>query len=158
MLARYGIKPDAALVAEADFDPPSGRRAMDRILRGPGRDLTAVFVASDVVAFGAIAAIREAGRVIPSDVSIIGFDDIPLAAFMDPPLTTVRLPARDLGLAAGWALIARIDRRPVAARTLLPTELIVRTSTAPPPRGAETERSRKHRPGSPVASHQEDSP
>jgi len=96
------------------------------------RGLTAVFVASDVVALGASAAIREARLRIPQDVAVVGFDDIPLAAFFDPPLTTVRLPARDLGYTAGLALLDRIDGRPVAARTVLPTELIVRSSTAPP--------------------------
>ena len=68
----------------------------------------AAFVASDVVALGAIGALREAGRRVPDDVSIVGFDDIPLAAYFDPPLTTVRLPAYELGHAAGRALLERI--------------------------------------------------
>ena len=96
--------------------------------RGP---IDAVFVASDVVAFGAIAAIREAGLRVPDDISVVGFDDIALAAFFDPPLTTVRLPAYDLGVAVGTALLDRVAGRPVPDRTLLPTELIVRSSTAP---------------------------
>lgn len=155
-LARSGIEYDPDLVAEADFDPPSGRRAMDQILAGPRSDFTAVFVASDVAAFGAMAALRDAGRSIPNDVSMVGFDDIPLAAFMDPPLTTIRLPARDLGLAAGWALIARIDRRPVAARTLLPTELVVRASTASSG-GPRPYQHPTHRISSPAASHEQES-
>ncbi len=89
----------------------------------------AAFVASDVVALGAIGALREAGRRVPDDVSIVGFDDIPLAGFFDPPLTTVRLPAFELGQAAGRSLIDRIDDRPVPERTLLPTELVIRSST-----------------------------
>ncbi len=93
----------------------------------------AVFVASDVVALGAIAGLREAGRRVPDDVSVVGFDDIPLAAYFDPPLTTVRLPAYELGQAAGRALLERIADRAIPDRTLLPTELIVRASTAPPP-------------------------
>ena len=94
-----GIEPDPAWIAEAAFDAQSGRRAMRSLL---GRaDIEAVFVASDVVAFGAIDALRAAGKRIPQDVSIVGFDDIPLAAFLDPPLTTVRLPAYELGHAAG---------------------------------------------------------
>jgi LacI family transcriptional regulator len=92
----------------------------------------AVFVASDVVALGAIGALREAGRHVPDDVSVVGFDDIPLAGYFDPPLTTVRLPAYELGQAAGRALLARIADRAMPSRTLLPTELIVRASTAPP--------------------------
>ena len=66
---------------------------------------------------------------MPDDVSIVGFDDIPLAAYFDPPLTTVRLPAFELGQAAGRALLERIADRAIPHRTLLPTELIVRGST-----------------------------
>jgi LacI family transcriptional regulator len=125
-----GIEPDPAWVAEAAFDAQSGRRAMRSLL---GRaDFEAVFVASDVVAFGAIDALRAAGKRIPQDVSIVGFDDIPLAGFLDPPLTTVRLPAYELGHAAGMALLDRIARARVPSRTVLPTELVVRASTGPP--------------------------
>jgi len=128
-LEAAGIPYDPMLVEEAAFDAGSGHRAMERLLaRGP---IEAVFVASDVVAFGAIAAIREAGLSVPADISVVGFDDIALAAYFDPPLTTVRLPAHDLGLAAGTALLDRVAGRPVPDRTLLPTELIVRSSTAP---------------------------
>jgi LacI family transcriptional regulator len=128
-LASARIAFDRSLIEEADFDAGSGHRAMARLLnRGP---IEAVFIASDVVAFGAIAAIREAGLRVPDDISVVGFDDIALAAFFDPPLTTVRLPAYDLGLAAGAALLDRVAGRPVPDRTLLPTELIVRSSTAP---------------------------
>jgi DNA-binding LacI/PurR family transcriptional regulator len=90
-------------------------------------------VASDVVALGAIGALREAGRKVPADVSVVGFDDIPLAAYFDPPLTTVRLPAYELGQAAGRALLERIAQRALPTRTLLPTELVIRASTAAPP-------------------------
>jgi LacI family transcriptional regulator len=81
---------------------------------------------------GAGNALREADLRVPDDVSVVGFDDIALAAYFDPPLTTVRLPAFELGQAAGRALLDRIADRAVALRTLLPTELIVRGSTAPP--------------------------
>lgn len=129
-LADAGITPDDRLVAEADFGAASGRRAMADLLERDG--ITGVFVASDVVAFGAIAAIREAGRRVPDDISVVGFDDIPLAAYFDPPLTSIRLPAHDLGAAVGSALLDRIAGRPVQARTVLPTELVVRSSTGPP--------------------------
>jgi len=126
-LAAADIPYDAGLVDEGEFDAPSGHRAMVAILRR--RSFDAVFVASDVVALGAIGALRESGRRVPDDVSVIGFDDVPLAGFFDPPLTTVRLPAFDLGQAAGEALIRRIADPSVVDRTLLPTELIVRAST-----------------------------
>jgi LacI family transcriptional regulator len=92
-----------------------------------------LFAASDVIALGAVAAIREAGLSVPDDISVVGFDDIPLAAHFDPPLTTLRLPAFDLGLTAGRALLDRIAGREVPARTLLPTVLITRSSTTPSP-------------------------
>jgi len=126
-LAAAGIPYDAGLVDEGGFDAPSGHRAMAAILRR--RSFDAVFVASDVVALGAIGALRERGLHIPEDVSVVGFDDVPLAAFFDPPLTTVRLPAFELGQAAGAALIRRIADPSIADRTLLPIELVVRAST-----------------------------
>ncbi len=128
-LAAAGIEADAAWVAEGGFDAPSGHRAMEQLL---GQDLDAVFVASDVVALGAIGAARAAGLRVPDDLSIVGFDDIPLAAFFDPPLTTVRLPAYELGHAVGVALLDRIASATLPGRTLLPTELVVRASTGPP--------------------------
>jgi DNA-binding LacI/PurR family transcriptional regulator len=127
-LVAADIEADDDLVAEGAFDAASGHQAMAELLRrGP---LTAVFVASDVVAFGALRALRDARRRVPEDVSVVGFDDIPLAEHFDPPLTTVRLPAHALGAAAGRALIERIAGRPVDLRRLLPTELVIRDSTA----------------------------
>jgi DNA-binding LacI/PurR family transcriptional regulator len=125
-----GIEPNPAWVEEAAFDAPSGSRAMTALLAR--MDPEAVFVASDVVALGAIGALRQAGRRVPADISVVGFDDIPLAAHLDTPLTTVRLPAFELGQAVGRALFERIAAPGVSARTLLPTELIVRQSTGPP--------------------------
>lgn len=148
VLTEAGIEHEPSLVAEGAFDAASGHRAMVELLARAGEPPSAVFVASDVVALGAIGALREAGLRVPSDVSIVGFDDIPLAAYFDPPLTTVRLPAHELGLAAGRALVDRIARRPVAPRTLLPTELIVRASTAPASRPQASAGPRS--PGHPV--------
>ena len=129
-LETAGIGYDETLVAEGSFDAASGERATTELLRRT--TFSAMFVASDVLALGAFGALREANRRVPDDVSIVGFDDVPLAAFFDPPLTTVRLPAFELGQAAGRALLDRIADRAVPQRTLLPTELIVRGSTAPP--------------------------
>ena len=128
-MAAAGLDADPDLVAEAAFDAPSGHAAMAGLLARTQFD--AAFVASDVVALGAIGALREAGKRVPLDVSVVGFDDIPLAGYFDPPLTTVRLPAYELGQAAGRALLERIADREIPVRTLLPTELIVRASTAP---------------------------
>jgi DNA-binding LacI/PurR family transcriptional regulator len=135
-LRAAGIAAPAELVGEAAFDAASGHAAMAGLLVRTSFD--AVFAASDVVALGAIGALREAGLRVPDDISVVGFDDIPLAAYFDPPLTTVRLPAFELGQAAGRALLERIADRAVPPRTLLPTELIVRASTAPSSRASAT--------------------
>ena len=129
-MAAAGLPVDPGLVVEGAFDAASGHRAMSTMLKQSRPD--AVFVASDVVALGAIVALREAGLRVPEDVSVVGFDDIPLAGYFDPPLTSVRIPAHDQGLTAGRALLDRIAGREVPPRTLLPTELIVRASTGPP--------------------------
>ncbi|MBI3745548.1 MAG: LacI family DNA-binding transcriptional regulator [Chloroflexi bacterium] len=132
-LAAAGLEADPALLEEGGYDASSGHRAMAAILaRGVPE---AIFVASDVVALGAIGALREAGLRVPEDVSVVGFDDIPLAAYFDPPLTTIHLPATELGLAAGRALLDLIGGRDVPRRSLLATEIVIRSSTAP--RGAE---------------------
>lgn len=130
-LSAAGLGVDDGLVAEGDYDAASGHEAMNRILERATPD--AVFVASDVVALGAIGALRQAGLRVPDDVSVVGFDDIPLAAYFDPSLTTVRLPAHELGMAAGEALLDVIYGRVAPLRTLLATQLIVRSSTAPRP-------------------------
>jgi DNA-binding LacI/PurR family transcriptional regulator len=127
-LAEAGIAPDPRLVVEGSFDAASGHTAMATLLQRLVP--SAVFVASDVVAFGVLRALRDAKLRVPEDVSVVGFDDIALAEHFDPPLTTVRLPAHALGAAAGRALMDRVAGRPVEHRTLLPTQLIVRDSTA----------------------------
>ena len=130
-LEAAGLPFDEDLVAEGSFDPASGYAAMADVL-ARADDLTAVFVACDIVAFGALRTLREAHRRVPGDVSVVGFDDIPLARHFDPPLTTIRVPARDIGAAAGRALVDRLAGQPSSDRTLLPTQLIVRESTAVP--------------------------
>ena len=136
-MAAAGLDAPDAWLEEGGFGASSGYRAMNALLaRVP--DLDAVFVASDVVALGAIGALRAAGRGVPDDMSVVGFDDVPLAAFFDPPLTTVHLPAYELGHAAGVALLDRISEPTVPGRRLLPTELVVRASTGSPRVGTGT--------------------
>jgi DNA-binding LacI/PurR family transcriptional regulator len=119
-------------IAEGAFDAESGHAAMRQILDASERPPTAVFVGSDVVAFGVYGALREAGLRIPHDVAVVGFDDIALAAYADPPLTTVRTPAFDLGEAAGRLLLDMLAGRTVPVRSVLPTQLVVRASAGPP--------------------------
>src|SRR5207302_269625 len=94
----------------------------------------AVFVASDAMALGALRALREAGKRVPEDIAIAGFDDMPFAARTDPPLTTVRQPIQRMGALAAETLIDLIGNPdPQPRRILLPTELVIRASCTPPP-------------------------
>jgi LacI family transcriptional regulator, galactose operon repressor len=114
------------LVVEGDFTELGGYTAMLRLL--PVRP-DAVFVASDMMAVGAIRAIQEANLRIPDDVAIIGFDDIPTASKMNPPLTTVRQPIRSLGSLAVETLIDIIAHPGAKTRhILIDTELVIRSS------------------------------
>lgn len=98
-------------------------------------EVTALFVANNLMTLGALAAIRERGLRIPADISIVGFDDMPWANLLQPPLTAIAQPTYQLGQRAAELLLARLQERdrPVT-RERLNTELIVRGSTAPPPR------------------------
>jgi DNA-binding LacI/PurR family transcriptional regulator len=92
---------------------------------------TAVFAASDQLAIGALSAIKERGLRVPKDVSLVGFDDIDVAAYCDPPLTTVRVPAQEMGELAVKVLLEAIeDGRAEVKQYLLDTDLIIRESCA----------------------------
>ncbi len=127
-LEEAGVPYDETLVAFGAFTPASGAAAMERLLALPDPP-TAIFVASDVVAFGALQAARRRGLRVPQDLALVGFDDVPLAAYVDPPLSTVHLPAEDLGREAGRLLLQWIQEgRPPTTRIRLATGLIVRQS------------------------------
>jgi LacI family transcriptional regulator len=128
-LESAGLQVDPALIQEGNYTPASGFAAMQALLDIAPR-ITAVFVASDVVAMGAMLAVKRAGLRIPQDIAIVGFDDIPLAEFFDPPLTTVHLPAYGLGWAAGERLIRLIQGEGLNENSLLlESNLITRQSS-----------------------------
>ncbi|WP_380169340.1 LacI family DNA-binding transcriptional regulator [Jannaschia sp. R86511] len=124
--AGLAVTPD--LLADGGFTEEGGHHAMRQLLAAVP-DLDGVFVASDLMAAGALAALREAGRDVPGDVAVVGFDDRPLARHLSPPLTTVRQPIEDLGRGATRLLLGLLAGRPTpAAPLVLPTELVVRES------------------------------
>jgi DNA-binding LacI/PurR family transcriptional regulator len=126
-LLSAGIRIDERLIRFGDFDPASGYRQMRSLLAD--RSFTAAFVASDNVAIGAKAALREAGLRIPENISLVGFDDIPWAQYSDPPLTTIRLPAQKLAHTSCVVLMDLLQgKEPSTRRLVLNTELIVRRS------------------------------
>lgn len=119
-------------VFEGDFKFEGGRRAASEILAA-GELPTAVVVANDMMAFGAMQEFRAAGLQIPRDISIVGFDDISFAAQTDPPLTTVCSPRLEIGRRAVEALMMTIERPSQPGMEVrIPTYLIKRSSTAPP--------------------------
>lgn len=121
---------DTDLVAHGDYSRDGGARAMAELLeRRP--DLDAVFVASDLMAAGALTALRAAGRRVPEDVAVGGFDDSGLAVTLDPPLTTMRQPFERISSEIVRLLLEVIEGTEAAAVTL-PTTLVVRGSTARP--------------------------
>ncbi|MEV0649186.1 LacI family DNA-binding transcriptional regulator [Phytomonospora sp. NPDC050363] len=119
---------DPTLIAYGDFSEASGMaRTRELLERHP--DLDAIFTASDPMAFGAMRVLRDAGRRVPDDVAIIGFDDSPTAAQTDPPLTTVHQPAEAMGREMARLLVARIrGEQPDPPVTILSTKLVVRDS------------------------------
>lgn len=127
-----------SLVEVADFTLDGGRAAMHRLLE-QAPDLDAVFVASDLMAIGAIDALRGAGRRIPEDVAIVGFDDAPLALTTNPTLSSVRQPIEEMGREMTRLLIDQIrfpDRAP--RRVILDTRLVVRGSSGDEPKSGES--------------------
>jgi DNA-binding LacI/PurR family transcriptional regulator len=123
-----GRHPDEALVAEGGFTRAGGHAATRALLdRRP--DLDGLFVASDLMALGALDGLRAAGRRVPDDVAVVGFDDSELARSADPPLTTVRQPIEQLGGEMARLLIDQLDRGAAPSGVVLRTELVVRRST-----------------------------
>ncbi|MGB4594712.1 MAG: LacI family DNA-binding transcriptional regulator [Anaerolineaceae bacterium] len=128
-LEQAGVTYDEKLVRFADFDARSGFQQMESLLKS-NQKFTAVFVASDNVAMGAMSAIREAGLSIPKDISLVGFDDVPLAAYAVPGLTTICVPAREIAQLSCHLLVRLIRGDIPESRTLtLETQLIARGST-----------------------------
>jgi LacI family transcriptional regulator len=123
-----GLSVDETCTMVADFTPESGERAMEELCQSNSPP-TAIFASSDTVAIGAMRAAKRMGYRIPEDICFVGFDDIPMAVYQDPPLTTVRLPAYGIGWAAADLLIRLIAQEEVRERNLLlESELIIRTS------------------------------
>jgi DNA-binding LacI/PurR family transcriptional regulator len=127
-LENHRLTFDPQLVRYGNFTPASGAAAMDELLALP-EPPEAVFVASDTVALGVLQSLRRHGLRVPDDMAVAGFDDIPLAEHVDPPLTTVRLPAYGLGWSAAELLMRRLAGEEIHDRHVqLETELVVRES------------------------------
>ncbi|HEX2753941.1 MAG TPA: LacI family DNA-binding transcriptional regulator [Candidatus Limnocylindrales bacterium] len=141
-LESHRITADPRLIRHANFSESSGFDAMRELLTLEERP-TAAFVASDEVAIGAVKAAKVHGVNVPALLAVVGFDDLPYAPFVDPSLTTIRVPARDIGSEAARRVIAALgngrrpppveerDGLPRDASAVLETELVIRESSGP---------------------------
>ncbi|MFG1704414.1 LacI family DNA-binding transcriptional regulator [Nonomuraea sp. M3C6] len=129
-----GVPVDPELVREGDFHVEAGLAHARELLRLP-HPPTAVFAANDWQAVGVYQAANELGWRIPDDLSVIGFDDLPLARWVTPALTTVRQPLTEMAAAATGMVVALAQGEPLPRNRLeLATDLVLRASTAPPPK------------------------
>ncbi|HEY5457758.1 MAG TPA: LacI family DNA-binding transcriptional regulator [Acidothermaceae bacterium] len=131
-----GLTVDDRLVAYCEFSYAGGFRTASQLLDDFAP--TAIMTGADLIALGAVDAARKHGLRVPDDLSVVGFDDLPQAMQTFPRLTTVRQPLHDMGQAAVRALLSIIDGNPPPTQHMqLPTSLIVRGTTAPPPHTKE---------------------
>ncbi|WP_085000534.1 DNA-binding transcriptional regulator CytR [Cronobacter sakazakii] len=134
-LRRSGMTVDPHYIARGDFTYEAGANALEQLLNLP-QPPTAIFCHSDVMALGALSMAKRRGFRVPDDLSIIGFDNIALAEFCDPPLTTVAQPRFDIGREAMLLLLSQLNGHTVSSGSrLLDCELLLRgTTRAPKPR------------------------
>jgi DNA-binding LacI/PurR family transcriptional regulator len=129
-LCEHGIAADAALIVAGDGQAEGGQRAMAELLQRRPRP-TAVFCFNDLTAMGALRAIRSAGLTVPANMSIVGYDDIGLAAYAEPPLTTIAQQTHELGKQAMLLALDLLSSKKVTSLTF-PAKLVERGSCAPP--------------------------
>ncbi|NUM45228.1 MAG: LacI family DNA-binding transcriptional regulator [Anaerolineales bacterium] len=126
-LEAHQIAFDSQLLIRGGFDEEEAASAIQKLIQdGVGFD--AVFAGDDDAAAGVIAALNQAGRRVPDDVAVVGFDDVPISRFITPPLTTVRAPIEQIGRTAVQLLVKQMLNQPCENKVLLPTELVIRHS------------------------------
>jgi DNA-binding LacI/PurR family transcriptional regulator len=113
-----------------DWGASAGYAAGARLARD--RAVTAIFAANDQTALGVLRALHDAGRRVPEDVSVVGFDDTPESGYFLPPLTTIRQDFGEVGRRSVELLLSLADGDPVERHVVVPAALVVRASTAPP--------------------------
>lgn len=126
-LETHNLPFDESLIANGEFDETIAADAVGQWLLD-GVDFDAVFCGDDDAAIGVLSALQRAGRLIPDDVAVVGFDDVPVARFLSPPLTTVRAPTEQVGRDAVLQLVRLIRGERPESLILLPTELVIRKS------------------------------
>lgn len=133
-LSEAGLDAEPALVVPGFYSMEGGARAAAKLVEAHPAP-TAIFASNDSMAIGALNELRRRRVSVPADISVVGFDDIPMAALWDPPLTTVSVPMAAIGAAGVERVIRLLRGSDGAPRTVIhPTELVARASTAPPRR------------------------
>ena len=128
-LARHGLQPEERWVAHGAFSAASGYAATRELLGRDGPRPTAILAGNDTIALGVIAAIVESGLRVPQDIAVVGFDDLPIAPFMQPALTTIHNPAALQGELAAEMLVKLLRHEEVeASRIRVPVDLVIRKS------------------------------
>lgn len=131
-IAAAGLDPDAVPLFTGDYRMESGERLAADALAGPAAERpTALICANDLMAIGALSYCRRAGLRVPEDVSVVGFDDLPLASLLTPTLTTIRQPARELGKEAVKLLLSLVDGTEATSPAPSPVSLKTRESSGP---------------------------
>jgi DNA-binding LacI/PurR family transcriptional regulator len=126
-LTEAGVEADARLELAVPFDPQAARDALNELCRSE-IEFDALFACSDLLALQTLKSLRAHDLDVPADVAVVGYDDMPLASFSDPPLTTVHQPIGDAGIALVDSLISLLHRKPTVPRTL-PVHLVRRETT-----------------------------
>ena len=126
-LNNHYLPVDESLIAPGEYDRFTSQRSVHQLINS-GKEFDAVFACDDDSAIGALTALKEAGIDVPSQVSVVGFDDQRVAAFLNPPLTTVHAPTDQVGITAARQLLKLIRNEKVEDEILLPTEMIIRNS------------------------------
>ena len=126
-LLNHGIEVDPQLVGYGGFEEADGYNTVAAWL-AQGVSLEAIFAGDDEAALGVLNAVQRHGLRVPEDIAVVGFDDVPISRYLNPPLTTVRAPIETIGQEAARELIALIRKEAAQALTLLPTELSIRRS------------------------------
>jgi LacI family transcriptional regulator len=132
-MSAMGLDPDPDLIALAEsFTEPEGARLCGALLDA-GRGVTAIVAGNDLIALGCYDAMHERGVACPAEISVVGFNDMPFVARFSPPMTTIRIPHYEMGVAAAELLLERIESPDAPPReVLLQPALVVRGSTAAP--------------------------
>jgi LacI family transcriptional regulator len=134
-LSSHGIELSDSMIVEQAYSISGGRKGCAHLLSRNSPRPTAIICGNDILAIGAQLECSERGLAVPDDISIVGFDNLEFAVHCDPPLTTIEVPAEDMGTKAASYLLGKLEGREVSMHSSVDVRMILRRSTAPPKGG-----------------------